>query len=166
MPETPKLVVVNATPIIALSLIGQLDLLQQLYGEILIPPAVQAEVLAGGRYGVGSAELLHATWLRLVPLQDPHRADLLLTDLDRGEAEVIALAQEHRADLVILDERLARLHARRLGLAMTGTLGVLLRAKEQGLATAVAPVISDLRQGGLRLSDAIVAEALRLAGEA
>lgn len=89
-----------------------------------------------------------------------------MTDLDRGEAEVIALAQEHRADLVILDERLARLHARRLGLAMTGTLGVLLRAKEQGLVTAVAPVISDLRQGGLRLSDAIVAEALRLAGEA
>jgi predicted nucleic acid-binding protein len=69
----------------------------------------------------------------LSPLQDPRRADLLLTDLDRGEAEVIVLAQEQDAQLVILDERLARRHARRLGLSMTGTLGGLVPSQRAGL---------------------------------
>lgn len=165
MPEAPERVVVNATPIIALSLIGKLDLLRQLYGEVLVPPAVQSEVHAGGQYAIGSAELREAPWLRLLPLQDPQRADLLVTDLDRGEAEVLALVQEQNADLVILDERLARRHARRLGLTITGALGVLLRARQDGLVPAVAPLIDELLQGGIRLSDAVVAETLRLAGE-
>jgi predicted nucleic acid-binding protein len=140
MPETPQRVVVNATPIIALSLIGKLGLLHQLYGEVLLPPAVQSEVLAGGQHSLGSAELREAPWLRVVPLRDTRRADLLLTDLDQGEAEVIVLAQEQYAQLVILDERLARRHARRLGLSMTGTLGILLRAKERGLVSAIGPL--------------------------
>ena len=95
----------------------------------------------------------------------PRRAELLLTDLDRGEAEVIALAQELNADLVIIDERLARRHAKRLGLNLTGTLGVLLKAKRQGLLPAIKPLIDQLRHGGIWLSDALVAEALKLAEE-
>ena len=66
---------------------------------------------------------------------------VLITDLDQGEAEVIALAQELRADLVIIDERLARWHARRLGLNTTGVLGVLLKAKESGLLEEIKPLI-------------------------
>jgi len=104
MLERTRTLVVNTTPIIALALIGQLDLLQHLYGEVMIPPAVQAEVLVGGPSGVGVAGLQTANWIRTVPLQDPRRADLL-SDLDRGEAEVIALAQELNAELVIIDER-------------------------------------------------------------
>ena len=107
MPRRVGVVVVNTTPIIALSLVNQLDLLRRLYVEILIPPAVQAEVRAGGASGVGVVELQQAYWIRITPLQDPRRADLL-SDLDRGEAEVIALAQERNADLVIIDERLAQ----------------------------------------------------------
>jgi len=164
MPERTRIVVVNTTPIIALALIGQLDLLQHLYGEVLIPPTVQAEVLAGGSVGVGVAELQKADWVRTVHLQDPRRADLL-SDLDRGEAEVIALAQELNADLVIIDERLARLHAKRLGLPLTGTLGVLLKAKERRFIPIVRPLIDQLRQGGIRLDETVVAEALQLAGE-
>ncbi len=165
MPEPTRIVVVNTTPIIALALIGQLDLLQHLYREVVIPLAVQHEVLAGGSDGIGATELQRANWIRITPLQDPRRADLLLSDLDRGEAEVIALAQELNADLVVVDERLARRHAGRLGLALTGTLGVLLKAKEQGLVPAVGPLIDQLRHGGIRLSEAVVAEALKLAGE-
>jgi len=164
MPERTRTVVVNTTPIIALALIGQLDLLRHLYGEVVIPPAVQAEVLAGGPGSIGVTELQEANWIRMVPMQDPRRADLL-SDLDRGEAEVIALAQELNAELVIIDERLARRHAKRLGLTLTGTLGVLLKAKERGLVPAVGPLIDQLRQGGIRLDDALVAEVLRLAGE-
>jgi len=165
MPERPRRVAVaNTTPIIALALISRLDLLQQLYGEVVVPPAVWDEILAGGPAGIGSAEVREASWLRMTPLQDPHRADLL-ADLDRGEAEVITLAQELDADLVIVDERLARRHAARLGLTLTGTLGVLLKAKERGLVSTIAPLVDQLRQGRIRLSDAVVAEALRLANE-
>ena len=164
MPEEARLVVVNTTPIIALSLIGELDLLRLLYGQVLVPPSVEAEVLAGGRGGTGRSELQEASWLHIVSLQDPNRADLL-ADLDRGEAEVIALAQELNADLVIIDERLARLHAKRLGLTLTGTLGVLLQAKQLGHVKAVAPLIDRLRQDGIRLSDIVVAEVLALADE-
>jgi predicted nucleic acid-binding protein len=108
--------------------------------------------------------LREADWLEVVPLQDPGRADLI-ADLERGEAEVLALAQERNADLVIIDERLARRHANRLGMRLTGTLGMLLKAKQLGMIEAVAPVIDQLRQGGIRLGDDVVTEVLRLAGE-
>ena len=164
MPDEARLVVVNTTPIIALSLIGELDLLRILYGQALAPSSVEAEVRAGGRGGIGRTELQEASWLRIVSLQEPSRADLL-ADLDRGEAEVIALAQELSADLVIIDERLARRHARRLGLTLTGTLGVLLKAKQLGYVKFVAPLIDRMRRDGIRLSDEVVAEVLALAGE-
>ena len=127
MREPPRQVVVNATPIIALALVGRLNLLRQLYGQIVVPPAVRDEVLAGGPAAVGSVQMRQATWIRTVTLQDPQRAELLL-DLDRAEAEVLSLAHELDADLGIIDERLARSHAKRIGLRITGTLGVLLKA--------------------------------------
>lgn len=164
MPDRPRLVVVNSTPIIALCLIDQFDLLQKLYDRVMIPTAVQAEVSAGGIAGVGVRELREAVWVDIVSLQDPSRADLI-ADLERGEAEVIALAQEQSADLVVIDERLARKHAKRLGMRLTGTLGILLRAKQLGMVMAVEPLIEELRQGGIRLGDDLIAEVLSLAGE-
>jgi predicted nucleic acid-binding protein len=164
MPEPTRMVVVNATPIIALALIGKLDLLRRLYGQVAIPPAVWAEVIQGGARGIGVTEIQTAEWIRVTMLADPRRADLL-SDLDRGEAEVLALAQERHADLVVLDERLARRYARRLNLKLTGTLGVLLRAKQQGLVPAIKPLIEQLVQGGIRLSDDVIAKTLQLAGE-
>ena len=164
MPEPERLVVVNTTPLIALVLAGQLPLLRLLYTAVTIPPAVQAEIRTGGPSGIGVRELAAAAWIRVVPLQDPRRADLL-TDLDRGEAEVLALAQEIYAGLVIVDERLARRHARRLGLPLTGTLGLLLRAKQAQLIAEVKPLIIAMRTGGIWLSDALVEEALTIARE-
>ncbi len=164
MPEPSRVVVVNTTPIIALALIEQLDLLPRLYGQVVVPPAVQAEVLKGGAQGIGVAEIRSAEWINVIALADPRRVGLL-PDLDRGEAEVIALAQELRAELVIIDERLARKYARRLKLELTGTLGVLLRAKQRGFLLAIHPLVDQLVQGGIRLGDDVIAEALRLAGE-
>lgn len=138
MPDVQRIVISNTTPIIALALIQKLALYQELYGEVLIPPTVKAELLAGGSRA-GAAEVQKATYIRAVPLLDPRRADLL-SDLDRGEAEVIALAMEHNADLVIIDERLGRRHAQRLGLSVTGVLGVLLRAKQQALVGEINPL--------------------------
>lgn len=163
MPDTPRLVVSNTTPIITLSLVGQLSLLQKLYGVVLVPTAVTNEVLAGGsRYG--AVELQQASYIHTTPLQDPRRADLL-NDLDRGEAEAIALALEQNADLLIMDERLGRRHASRLELSLTGSVGILLKAKQAGFLTSVKPLLTKIEQGGIYLSPALIAQALQQAGE-
>jgi hypothetical protein len=164
MLEIPQRVVSNTTPIIALSVISRLSLLRELYAEVLIPPAVYGEIMAGGSRRAGAAELRHAGWIRTLPLQDPRHADLLV-DLDRGEAEAIALAMELDADLLLIDERLARRYAVRAGLAITGSLGVLLKAKERGLVSELRPLIQELRHNKIRLSEDVVQQALRLAGE-
>lgn len=162
--EDSRPVVVNATPIITLSLIERLDLFRDLFGEVLIPEAVRREVLAGGSGRPGVQQLTHSPWIRTVALAEPRIADLL-TDLDRGEAEVLALALEQQAGLVVLDERLARAHAKHLGLRMTGSLEVLLRAKEAGLVTAIAPLIDTIKVGGIHLGPTVVQRVLALAGE-
>ncbi|HEX4951962.1 MAG TPA: DUF3368 domain-containing protein [Thermoanaerobaculia bacterium] len=75
------------------------------------------------------------------------------------------MALERQAQLVVLDERLARKHALRLGLHVTGTLGVLLLAKERDLIPALAPLLDRLEQGGIHLAKRLVEETLQLAGE-
>ena len=163
-PSSTRVVISNATPIISLSILGKLDLLEKLYGDVLIPTAVEAELVAGGTRA-GAAAVQAAAFLSTVSLQDSRHADLL-NDLDRGEAETIALALERKADLVIIDERLGRRHAQRLGLSVTGVLGILLRAKEQGHLSEVQPEIARLRAAGIRLGNALVERVLQLAGEA
>ena len=164
MPKRQRVVVVNTTPIISLALVGQLSLIHSLYDEVLIPPAVEAEILAGVTKNTKAVDLDNNPYIRVVMLRDSNRA-VLLADLDRGEAEVISLAQELVADLVVIDERLARRHAKRLGLYVTGTLGVLLKAKECGKIPEVKSVIMELQRGGIYLSDELVTQSLILAGE-
>lgn len=164
MPGSDRLVVVNATPIITLAIVDQLELLRHLYPRLVIPEAVHREVLAGGNHRPGARQLAAASWIQIVPLQDPRRADLL-ADLDRGEAEVLALAQELDASLVILDERLGRRHATRLGFVVTGTIGVLLLAKEKGRIERVAPFLGRIQAAGIRFGVPLVQQALQLAGE-
>jgi predicted nucleic acid-binding protein len=122
MPDGP--VVLNNTPLVALWSIGRLDLLRDLFGEILIPQAVEAEFLAMDR-SLREKSLAASPWVRVAELAQPRRA-LAFAGLDRGEAEVIALAEETGARLVVLDERKGRRFAERLELPLTGTLGLLL----------------------------------------
>ena len=164
MPSISRLVISNATPIISLALIGQLELLHMLYREVSIPKAVEAEILRGGQRA-GAKELPGVAYIKTIALTDPSRADLL-SDLDRGEAEVIALAQERQAELVLLDERLGRRHAQRLGINVTGTVGILLRAKTEGYLSELKPWLDQLQRGGIHLSPALIKRALILGGEA
>lgn len=159
-----RIVISNTTPIISLALVGHLDLLKKLYEEVVVPSAVAGEILAAGQLKTGVKEFQQATWLKRIELADSSRADLLV-DLDRGEAEVIALAQELNADLIILDERLGRHHAQHLGLTLTGTLGVLLKAKQEELILEIKPLIEQLQKGGIRLGRPLVAKVLQLADE-
>ena len=161
MPEGP--VVLNNTPLVALWAIGRLDLLRDLFGEVLIPQAVKTEFLAMERSSRERA-LAEAPWIRSVALAQPWQA-LAFTNLDRGEAEVMALAEERSARLVVLDERKARRFAERLELPLTGTLGLLLSAKEAGLIESVTLWTERIRDAGLYLRADLVKRVLELAGE-
>ena len=161
MPAGP--VVANNTPLAALWSLGHLDLLRDLFGEVLIPGTVRSEFLATDR-AVRRAALEGAPWIQAVDLRDPRRA-LAYSGLDRGEAEVLALAEERRARLVVVDERRARRFAQRLGFSLTGTLGILLLAKEAGLLTSVADSIQRLEEAGMHLSQPLIDKVLALAGE-
>jgi predicted nucleic acid-binding protein len=105
-------VIVNNTPLVALWVLGRLDLLRELHDEVLIPQAVYDEFGATER-AVRQAALENAPWIRLVSLANPQRAWVYI-GLDLGEAEVLALAEERAARLVITDELKGRRYAQRL----------------------------------------------------
>jgi predicted nucleic acid-binding protein len=161
MPSGP--VVLNNTPLVALWSLGRLDLLQSLFQEVLIPQAVEEEFLATDDLARRRA-LSEAPWIRTVELSHPRRA-LAYLGLDRGEAAVLALAEETDASLVVIDERKARRFATRMDLSLTGTLGVLLAAKKAGLIGSVSVYIDQLRDVGLFLSPELVQKFLEIAGE-
>ncbi len=121
----------NTSPLQYLHQLDLLDLLPALYGEVMVPSAVVKEIEAGRSLGVPLPVIESLSWLRV---QDVANAALLplLPDLGAGEREVLALALERSHPLVILDDSFARRFARRLGLSLTGTLGLLLKAKENG----------------------------------
>lgn len=108
--------------------------------------------------------LTEASWIKVVPLINPRQV-LVYVGLDQGEAEVLALANEQEARLVVIDEYKGRRYAKRLGLPLTGTVGVLLTAKAQGLIPALAPLIDQLLSRRLFLTPELVEKALELAGE-
>ena len=165
MPERAQIVIANTTPLIALAEIHHLDLLRHLYGEILVPRAVQDEIMAGGSMGIGVKEFQTAEWIHAVEVKDARRPKYF-TDLDRGEAEVVALAEEMKAERVIIDELLGRKHARRLGFEVTGSIGVLIKAKQAGILIEIAPLFKAWEETGrLWISEDLKKEALRRAGE-
>lgn len=86
-------------------------------------------------------------------------------DLDKGEAEVLILSQEIDADLVIIDEVVARPFAKQIGVKMTGTLGILLKAKEKGFILSVKELILKLREKGTWFHPKLITKIVELAGE-
>ena len=142
-------VVANTTPLIALADVGQLELLHQLYGEILIPSAVLSEVLSEP----AKTQVHTADWIKVIDIQNLTSKSLFSARLHLGEIEVILLAQEQEADLVLMDDNAAKKTAKFLGLNVTGTLGILIRSKKEGLITAVKPIMENLIADGLYVDD-------------
>lgn len=157
-------VIVNSTPIIALSKAGRLHLLKELYGQISIPTAVKEEVTR--KNDSVKAELESCDWIHVEPITDSTSKSMYKAKLHDGEVEVMILAQEHEGDhLVIIDDGPARRTAEYLGLTLTGTIGVLIKAKGKGLIGAVMPVISIMEKQGIYFSDDLKARVKRVAGE-
>lgn len=165
MSSTPERIVIsNTSPLLYLHQVGCLDLLRGMYGRVRIPSAVRMELLAGAEQSIAVPDTSALAW---IDVQGVTERVLLPTivDLGPGEAEAIALALSCQGSLLILDDRLGRRIARLSGVACTGTLGVLLKAKQVGLLSRVAPVLEQLRQTTMHLTPELIAMVLKDAGE-
>jgi predicted nucleic acid-binding protein len=145
--------VTNSTCLIGLERIGRLDLLPKVFSNVFAPAMVAAEV--------GS----ETSWLTVQPVQNLAVVATLSTQMDEGEAEAIALAMELGDVLLILDDKKARRVAQQIGLKVIGTVGMLLRAKRDGVITEIKPLLTALVEADFRISEGIIQKALRLSGE-
>jgi len=160
------IIVSNTTPLIGLAAIQRFELLKHLFGELRIAQAVYDEAVATGREAGGAKrEVSTANWIKTVRVKDRLAVEVLLDELDLGEAETIVLACELGADWVLMDEKKGRRKLAQMGVKKIGTAGVLLKAKQVGLLPAVRPELEQLRQRGFSISQAIIAAVLRQANE-
>lgn len=164
MPENER-IVINTAPLIALvAALGDLTILPSLYTQVLVPFEVCQEILTGGSSGFAVVEFEAATWLQ--KQQTPlNISPLLLNSLDRGEAAVIQLAINENIQTVCIDEVAGRRVARLSGLSLTGSIGILLRAKREGYPISIQEAISQMLNRGIRLSPTVINFALLQAGE-
>ena len=153
-------VTVNSTPIIALREIGHLKILRDLYGTVIIPNAVFEEVTAKDPYALDGYP-----WILIKNVDNTAAKEVFSTSLHDGEVEVLLLAKEIGSMLVIMDDGLARRHAKYFGLKITGTVGLLLQAKQKGLIVEIKPIIDKLIANDFYISDNVVNEILHMAGE-
>jgi len=135
-----KIIISDTSCLIALTNIGRLDVLRHLYETVLITPEVADE------YGEPLPE-----WINVNAVRDAGKTVAFNRFIDLGESSAIALAMEIDGALVVVDDLEARQFALSLGLKITGTLGVLIRAFKQGIITDISPVISQLKEIGFRL---------------
>ena len=160
-------VVTNSTPLIALSKINRLELLREVYSTIYIPEEVHTEVVVNGVGKSGAPEIETADWIICQPVTDKDQVLILhnQTLIDLGECGAIVLAQEIRAERIIIDDRVARQVAIEKGLPVIGTVGVLRVAKTQRIIPAVKPILDDLRSHGTRISDRLYYQTLAVERE-
>jgi len=160
------IVVSDASPLINLACIHRLNLLRTLYGEVVIPQAVWAEVVVEGEGQPGADEVRIAEWIKTHPVENRTLVRALRQELDAGEAEAISLGLEEDADLLLMDDRVGRETAQHLGLRTVGLIGVLIVAKRHGHISAIKPLLDALReQAGFRVSDILYARVLKDEGE-
>ncbi|MFP4672819.1 MAG: DUF3368 domain-containing protein [Desulfohalobiaceae bacterium] len=145
-------VVSNSSPIIHLAKIGKLELLEALYGQVLIPSEVYSECTYTSFYQKEIYYISNAPWISIVQIENTKLFKLLYPEIDAGEAEALVLSLEVNADLVILDDMEARIKARTLELTVTGTLGVLLKAQKLGLLNSLEDEIKKLEKNSFRMS--------------
>jgi len=159
------IVVCDSTVLIGLSRIGKLELLREVFGQVYIPGGVFKEVSEKGLNRPGAKSIRKADWIKVKEVKDKSQLGFLLGTLDKGEAEVLSLAKESKADLILLDEEKARKVAVIAGFDVMGLLGLCILAKNMGLLDRIGPLIEHLKKKNFRISDRIVSAVLKKAGE-
>jgi len=156
-------VISDASTLIGLARIGQLNLLRKLYSQIIIPQAVFEEVSKEKK--AGSEKISKASYIKIEKVKDEIAVKFLLGNLGRGESEVLVLAKEKQADLILIDEKKARKMARRAGFKVMGILGLLLVSKRNGFISNIKAFIDELNKQGFRLSNRVIKKILKEPGE-
>ena len=164
MPNTSE-IVINTSPLIAIvAAMGDFNVLQSLYTNVIVPFEVSQEILIGGTTGLSVTEFQADFWLKKqsVPV---NISPILLNSLDIGEASVIQLALNKNISTVCIDEAVGRRIARLSGLAVTGSIGILLRAKKEGYPLSIKTAIEKMLNHNIRLSQRVIDFALKEADE-
>lgn len=156
-------IISNTTPVIALLSISKLNLLKDIYGKVIIPKGVFEEI-EEGKNKTYYTDLSVIDWIKIKSIKDKEPLKYI-HDLDKGEAEVIVLANEINADLVIIDEKQGREYAKYFNLKLTGTIGILLKAKELGLIGKIKPLLYEITKNGIWLSKKFIDKILKIAKE-
>lgn len=162
------IVISDTSAITNLAAIAQLKLLPLLYGQVIIPEAVYRELVDIDPPVPGGAEVQTANWLEVKLIASREVVERLQSEvrLDPGESEAIALALEIGADLLLIDERRGRAEADRLGIKITGLLGLLVEAKRKNLIVAVKPLMDALiATSEFRVSSALYNQILNIVNE-
>ena len=149
-----KLIISDTSCLIILDKIRELDLLRQLYNTVTITQDILLE------YGEKLPD-----WIEVQQANDQYKQQLLEMQIDKGEASAIALALEISDNIVILDDWKARKLAERLGLTVTGTLGVIIKAKNTGRIQSIKPYLEKIRKTNFRISEELEQVALKEANE-
>lgn len=160
------IVISDTTPIITLIKINHIDLLEKLFGEVFIPEAVFRELTTNTAFA-DEAEIVKASsFLKVKTVQNQQSLSILqaVSGLDDGESEAIILAGELGSDALIIDERKGRKVAQKLGITITGTIGILIQAhNENMISTENAKLyLEQLKNSNIRLSEALIQEALSM----
>ena len=150
----PKTIISDTSCFIILSNIGELDLLHKVYGQIITTIEIATEFGEQLPY-----------WVSIHPVADKYRQQLLEMQIDKGESSAIALALETPDCTIILDDFKARKIANQLGLQITGTIGVIVRAKLKGIITSIKPILQKIKETDFRFSMEIELLALKEADE-
>jgi predicted nucleic acid-binding protein len=161
---TPDIVlVIDSSPLIAFARIGQLGLLRQLGTRVVIPPAVWDEVTIWSS-APGAQTVIQTVWIE-VQAPDPLHVEPLAILVDRGEAEVIALARTLPNSTAVLDDARARRVAERLNIPRIGTIGLLRRAKRMGMIQRLRPQLEGLQAHGIYIRQELIDAVLKDVGE-
>ena len=161
-------VVSNTSPILNLAIIGELTLLREQFGVILIPNAVLEELQVESNLPGSQAvrEAVNAGWIRIETVKEDPLVRAMQRDLDRGEAEAIALALQVNAEWILMDERDGRKSAKSMKLNVVGVLGVLLKAKREGKLKSLSHAMNDLKEkAGFYVQDDLYSAILQKGNE-
>ena len=156
--------IADSGPLICLARIQQLELLPELFSQILVPPEVWNEVTVKGKNHPGAPAISRVTWF-IFRTPDPQLVKSLSILVDDGEAQAIALAQTTPDCIILLDDARARKIAQRLEIKQIGTIGLLLRAKRRGLIDKLKPHLDALVENGIYIRRELIDAVLEDAGE-
>ncbi len=161
------IVVSDTTPIISLIKIDCLDILEKLYKNIIVPRAVYGELIVNADYEDEIDIINRCNFLKVQDVEENLSVLLLQKqlNLDKGESDAIVLANNINADLIVIDERKARKIDKDIGLNVTGTLGILAKAKQKGLIKELRPLLDELIDNNIRIDKKLYMEILKLVEE-